>query len=358
MFSHKRLSLAKQRRRLTGKALAERSGLTPVTISRLEKGDNEPDEGSVAKLADALEYPVDFFYQDDPDELDTSAISFRSLSKMSAKERDAALSAGALGLQLEGWVEDNFSLPKVELIDLSYETDPETAARSLREHWGIGERPIGNMIKLLEAHGVRIFSLSENTASVDAFSFWRDDKPFVFLNNFKTAERSIFDTAHELGHLVLHRHGGPQPSRSAEREADRFASSFLMPAHDVRARMPNIINANVIIAAKARWRVSAMAMAYRCHTLNLLTDWQYKSLCIELGKRGYRSGEPQGIERETSVLWHKILSQLWAEKTTKADIAASLNLPLDELEGLMWQLAGPTHRPEPGNPSRHLRAVK
>ena len=78
-------------------------------------------------------------------------------------------------------------------MDLSYEFNPEVAAYLLRRFWGLGERPIGDMIGLLETHGVRVFSLSENTASVNAFSFWRDERPFVFLNNFKTAESSIFD---------------------------------------------------------------------------------------------------------------------------------------------------------------------
>ena len=36
---------------------------------------------------------------------------------------------------------------------------------------------------------------------MNAFSFWRDGKAYIFLNNFKTAESSIFDTAHELGRL-------------------------------------------------------------------------------------------------------------------------------------------------------------
>src|SRR3546814_6566541 len=50
----------------------------------------------------------------------------------------------------------------------------------------------------------------EDTKNVDAFSCWRNGQPFVFLNTFKSAERSRFDAAHELAHLVLHRHGGPQ----------------------------------------------------------------------------------------------------------------------------------------------------
>jgi Zn-dependent peptidase ImmA (M78 family)/transcriptional regulator with XRE-family HTH domain len=340
MFNPRRLSLARRRRRLTATALAERAGLALDTISRLENGSNLPDSETVAKLVRALNFPDQFFFDPDPEDIDTGAVSFRSFTKMSAKERDAAIAAGSLGLQLSAWVEERFSLPNPKLLDLSYETNPESAAHSMRQFWGLGERPVGNMMGLLETNGVRLFSLSENTASVNAFSFWRDEKTYIFLNNFKTAESSIFDSVHELGHLVMHKHGDPKETRSAEREANRFASAFLMPARDVRAQMPRRITIDVVLRAKARWRVSAMALAYRLNTLNLLSDWQYKSICIELGKRGYRAGEPFGIERETSIIWRKVLTQLWAEKTTKNDIAANLHLPLDELEGLIWNLAG------------------
>lgn len=355
MFNPRRLSLARKRRRLTARALAEKASLAVDTISRLENGGNLPDDVTVAKLAQALNFPQPFFFDQEPQEIDTGAVSFRSFSKMSARERDAAISAGALGLQLNAWIEDRFSLPVPKLLDLSYETDPEIAAYSVRQSWGIGERPIGNLMGLLETKGLRIFSLSENTASVNAFSFWRDDKPFIFLNNFKTAESSIFDAAHELGHLVMHKHGDPKETRSAEREANAFASAFLMPAKDVRAKISRRITIETVLEAKKRWRVSAMAMAYRLNALKLLSDWQYKSICIELGKRGYRAGEPGGIDRETSVVWRKVLTQLWSEKTTKNDIAKSLHLPLDELEGLIWNLAGLDQRPK--NPVEGPRAI-
>jgi Zn-dependent peptidase ImmA (M78 family) len=273
---------------------------------------------------------------------------------MSAKERDAAISAGALGLQLSSWVEERFQLPEPSLIDLSYETDPEAAAAALRQYWGLGERPIPNMLAMLEAKGVRIFSLAENTASVNAFSFWRDSKPYIFLNNFKTAESSIFDSAHELGHLTMHKHGDPKETRSAEREANAFASAFLMPAKDVRAQVRRPITVESILEAKLRWRVSAMALAYRLHALRLLSEWRYKSIIMELGKHGYRTGEPKGIQREASAIWRKVLTQLWTERTTKNDIAKHLHLPLDELEGLIWNLAGPENRPA----ERELRAIK
>jgi Zn-dependent peptidase ImmA (M78 family)/DNA-binding XRE family transcriptional regulator len=357
-FNPKRLSLARKRRRLTGKGLAEAACISPITVSRIENSENEPDEQTIAAMAKALRYPIEFFCADDPDVLDTSAVSFRSLSKMSAKERDAAISAGVIGLQLSDWLDQHFTLPAPNLVDLSYESNPEAAARALRAHWGLGERPIGNMLGLLEVQGVRMFSLAEATKTVDAFSFWRDERPFIFLNNYKTAEHSLYDSVHELGHLVMHRHAGTQPgARSTEREANQFASAFLMPANDVRSRMPRFVTVDVIIRSKARWRVSAMAMAYRLLALGLLTEWQYKSACIELGRRGYRTSEPGGIERETSAVWRKVFSHLWNEKVTKNDIAAELNLPPDEFENLVWGLAGPIIRPERTELKSALRIV-
>src|SRR5690242_2673335 len=134
MFNPNRLSLARKRKRLTAKALAEKTELAADTISRLENGSNHPDELTVAKLAKALGFPAGFFFGADLQDIDTRAVSFRSFSKMSARERDAAISAGSLGLLLNSWVEQRFGLPPANLIDLSYETDPEVAAYLLRQH--------------------------------------------------------------------------------------------------------------------------------------------------------------------------------------------------------------------------------
>lgn len=356
-FNPSRLALARKRRRRTGKELAEVAGISPVTLSRIENMDNKPDDVTLAALARALDYPLDFFFLEDPDEINTAAVSFRSLSKMSARERDAAIAAGSIGLELSRWLERQFTLPQPNVIDLSYETDPEAAAIALRQHWGLGQKAIGNMLGLLEVQGIRVFSLSEQTASVDAFSFWRDEQPFIFLNSFKTSEHSIFDAAHELGHLVLHRHAGASLSKTAEREANAFASAFLMPAADVRARVSRFVKVDTIVSAKARWRVSAMAMAHRLHGLGMLTEWQYKSACIQLGRRGYRQAEPNGIERETSTIWKKVLAQLWSERTTKHDIARELGLPPDEVEALLWGLTGQPPKPTTMTQASGVRLV-
>lgn len=342
MFNRKRLTLARERRGLTGIQLAEKSGITPITISRLESGQTkQPDDDTVQRLAAALNYPVAFFYKGSPEELDPEIVSFRSLKKMSAKQKNAALWAGSLGLEIYDWVDEQFHLPDPDVPDFSRQNDPESAARLTRQHWGLGDRPIGNVLRLIESKGIRVLSLEESNRNVDAYSFWRDGKPFIFLNTFKTAEHSIFDCGHELGHLVLHKHGGPGHTKSAEVEANRFASSFLMPEHDVRAAIPRrLISARRIIETKQRWKVSAMALTVRLYQIGLISDWQYRSLCIELGKLGYRSAERVGVEREKSVIWQKVLSELWAKRSTKEDIAKKLALPHDEIERLVFQLAG------------------
>jgi Zn-dependent peptidase ImmA (M78 family) len=257
---------------------------------------------------------------------------------------------------LSDWVGERFSLPEPDLLDLSLEGTPESAARSLRQYWGLGEAPVSNMIKLLESKGVRVFSLSENTNTVDAFSCWRNETPYVFLNTFKTAERSRFDAAHELGHLVLHQHGGPQQAREAEAEANQFAVAFLMPSADVVACVPVVASVDRLLIAKKRWRVSAMALAYRLHKLAIVSDWQYRSLCIELGRRGYRSGEPDGIERETSIVWQKVFSQLWTERITREDIARDLCIPASEIESVVFGLVGRRSKTPPA-PSRKVKPM-
>lgn len=343
MFNRKRFTLARKRRGISGIQLSELSGITAVTISRLESGQTRsPDEETISALANALGYPKEFFsLVEDPEELDPETVSFRSLKKMSAKERDAALCAGTLGLEIYDWIQKHYNLPEPDLLDLSQIDDPEGASRLLRQHWGIGDRPISNVLKLLESKGVRVLSLAENNDNVDAYSFWRDEKPFVFLNTCKTAEHSIFDSAHELGHLVLHKHAGPRPTKSAEMEANSFGSAFLMPENDVKALMPRRgININLILSAKKRWRVSAMALTYRLNQLGFLSDWQYRSFCIELGKRGYRKSEKLGVEREKSTLWQLVLTDLWQRRMTKEDIAKELGWPHDEVEKLVFGLTG------------------
>lgn len=338
IFNPSRLTLARKRRGLTMTKLAAAIGVEPRSISAYEKGEFGPDNDRLANLALALRFPEAFFFGDDLDEPTPDIASFRALSKMTAGQRDTALGAGAIALMLNEWIEARFELPTPDLPDLSREGGPEAAAHALRQMWTLGELPIKNLVHLLESRGVRVFSLSVDATEVDAFSMWRQSTPFVFLNTKKSAEHSRFDAAHELGHLVLHRHGSPQ-GREAEHEANAFASAFLMPRANVLAHAPRMASIDHLVKLKKLWGVSVAALTYRLHTVGVLSDWHYQSLYIEISSRGYRKKEPDEGPRENSQVLQKVFAALRDESVSKGDIASELCIPAEELDQLVFGLA-------------------
>jgi Zn-dependent peptidase ImmA (M78 family) len=284
------------------------------------------------------------------------------LSKTSAKRRDAACSSGRLAIMLNDWVTSQFGLPQADLPsltvfsrlapDLEHELlhgqdnvveSPEIAAEVVRSHWGLGNTAIPNILHLLEAHGVRVYSLADNCRDVDAFSFWHVGTPFIVLNTTKSGERGRFDAAHELGHLVLHREDRPLQGPQAEQEADRFAAAFLMPRASVLAQVPHMPSLDMVLQAKTRWRVAAMALTHRLHEIGLSSDWHYRQLCVELSKRGYRSSEPRGIPRESSQVLNKVFAALRAEGNRPATIARDLDITIADLNNLVFGLVLSAH---------------
>lgn len=355
MFSPVRLSIARKRRQMTKKALATDAGISQVTLTRIETGQTiEPEEETVSLLAEALRYPKKFFYLDDCAELTPESVSFRSLSSLTARQRDAALASGVLAQMLDDWITQRFHVPDVDLLDLRDES-PSVAAAALRRHWGLGFKPIPNVIRLLEAKGVRVFSLSESNKNVDAFSTWRDGVPYVFLNTFKSAERSRFDAAHELGHFVMHLHG-ERSGREVEREADQFASAFLVPRDDLIAHLPHVRSLKQLVSGKERWGVSVSALTRATFDAGLVSEWHYRDLCKELSYRGYRKDEPKPRERDQSLLWKKVLETLWADRITKEHVADELGLPRDEVESLVGGVLLPSSNNVGERPTR-LRSV-
>jgi Zn-dependent peptidase ImmA (M78 family) len=307
-------------------------------VSAYENGEFSPDEDRLQQIAECLQFPIVFFSGDDLGEISPDTASFRAMSKMKAGQRDMALGAGAIALLVNDWIEERFELPVANLPDLSRGGDPEAAAEALRRHWGLGELSIKNTVHLLESKGVRVFSLSLDAAEVDAFSMWRENTPFVFLNTKKSAEHSRFDATHELGHLVMHRHGSPQ-GQEAERQANMFASAFLMPRASVLANAPRLATVNHLIKLKKYWTVSVAALAYRLQTVGILTDWHFRTLFKEISHRGYRKQEPEGAHRETSQVLEKVFAALREDRVSHGDIAEDLRVSREAIEQLVFGLA-------------------
>ena len=319
MFNGTRLRLARQRRGLTIVALAELTGLSTRTLSSYENDEYEPPLDAVRTLAEALDVLPDFFELEEVEPVSVDSVNFRKLSKTTAAKRDAALAAATITLGFADWMHAKFLLPTPDVPTLDV-LDPETAAEVLRTRWGLGVKPIVNMVHLLEAHGVRVFNIAAECREIDAFSFYRDDIPYVFLSTEKTGERQRFDAAHELGHLILHTHvdGGELQARQRELEANRFAAALLMPANGVLAQSMRNATLDRVLAAKKYWRVSAMAMTHRLRELSLLTEWMYRRTCVTLSERGFRTAEPEdAIVPETSQVLRKVLYSHVAGTSTK-----------------------------------------
>ena len=227
-------------------------------------------------------------------------------------------------------------MPKPALPNVRLAT-PEAAAAIVRTEWGLGTRPISNMVHLLESKGVRVFSLSVVAREVDAFSMWKDETPFVMLNVQKSSEHSRFDAAHELAHLVLHRQGAPI-GKEAESEANRFASAFLMPDADVLAHATLNPSISALLQMKKRWKVSLAALNYRIHQLKLTTDYHYRNLCIQISRIGARTTEIGSIPRESSQLFAKILEMLAKDGVARSQVASELSITSDELDAMMFGL--------------------
>lgn len=338
-FSRSRLSLARRRRGLTKRRLAALVGLSEQRLAAFEAGRAAPSAGTLEKLSTALAFPPAFFYASDLEELPADAVSFRAMSKITASQRDAARAAGSIALELDRWISERFRLPAPAVPRLNPGVDPETAAEIVRDEWDLGTGPIKNLVHLLESRGVRVYSLASDSRALDAFSFWRNDVPYIFLNTKKSAEHARFDAAHELGHLVVHWHHAVAQGREAERDAQAFASCFLMPRSTVLATAERFPTLHSIMSQKQKWRVSAVAYVYRLHALQLLSDWHYRSLMKEMSRRGYRSQEPYETRRETSQVLSKVFAALRKDRVSRGEIADELYLQVDELDSCVFGLA-------------------
>jgi Zn-dependent peptidase ImmA (M78 family)/transcriptional regulator with XRE-family HTH domain len=331
-----RLALARQRQGMSVTRLAALTGLSRQTLLSYDSGKKEPTAASLALLQEHLKVSAAFLTGSDLDQVPPTAVSFRAMAKMTAGSRDRALAAGRMGILLHEWIGDRFKVPAPDVPTLGRRHGGEGAAELVRARWDLGQAPIKNMQHLLEARGVKIFSLPSECADVDAFSLWWQGTPYISLTAAKTAERRRFDLAHEFGHIALH--GGDEACQGkiAEAEANRFAAALLMPRASLLSRPLRNPSLQQLLAEKRRWGVSAMALAHRLSEVGMLTEWEYRSLCVELSRRGYRRAEvDRTMEHESSQLLAKVLAALGGQRAGLGRIAEDLALPVEEVRNLV-----------------------
>jgi len=174
----------------------------------------------------------------------------------------------------------------------------EDIATRVRRHWGLGDGPIANVIALFETHGIIVTRFELGSDEIDAFSCWIKRRPYVLLGSEKKrCCRSRYDAAHELGHLLLHRHIGQEDLEDKsirdqlESEANFFAGAFLLPRHAMLREFYSTRMSH-LEGLKARWRVSMQAIAHRCKDIGIIDEHQYILFRKQISFRRWQKNEP------------------------------------------------------------------
>ena len=301
----KRLTEARLAARLTQTELAQRAGVTRQMISYYELGKNNPTPEVMRKISQELQQPISFFTKASRPTFGAHSAKFFRKIGADTQRRNKACEVLSEWFSSAAFAFDSVAnYPRVDLPqfepqgDHYSEEEIEECADATREHFGLGLGPISNVLRLLESKGVLICRYTIPGENIDAFSYWSGEKPFIFLASEKnSAARARFDASHELGHLCLHRCIGKEDIENKnqlkviEKEADRFAGAFLLPAKS----FPNEVyspRAENFLDLKARWKVSIQGMVYRCKDLDLFDERQIINIYKQISYKKWKTVEP------------------------------------------------------------------
>ena len=345
-----RLKLARSASGLSLRDLSDKIDnlVTAQAIGKYERNEAQPGSKALIALARALDVSVDYLTGDQ--EMALKEVDFRKKKLTSVKE-EAQVEAKVLHL-LERYliIEDLLALPSVEwdkpreapfpvVNDIS---EADRAARSLRNHWGLGLDPISNLVELLEERGIKV--LSFDLTNIDGLTarVSHSEKgflPVIVVNKKDWGERQRFTLAHELGHMII------DVSRKLDEEkaAHRFAGAFLMPAETLWAEIGKhrkSIGLRELCELKELLGVSIQAIVYRCYDLGIFSKSLFRNLFEEftrLGWRDYPYEEPLAMKvAEEPKRFERLCFRALAECViSEAKAAELLNISVHALNRLM-----------------------
>lgn len=294
-------------------AFAGRFDLKQAVWSKYENGGAEPTGETLDAIGRETGYDRNFFFQGGAD-VPAGLVFHRKRSSLSATVRDRieaearlrAIDAAAL-CRARGV---RSKLPA------KIGRTPEAAAQAVRECWNCGTGPIVNLVDVLDRNGIVVLEFDFETGLLDGFFLRLPDDGLVCIalnsNLSVAADRRHFTLAHELGHALLHREAFP--GSDAEKEADRFAAEFLLPASSAQTELLPKYTFADLKRLKARWKVSMAAILHRSRKLGLLSESRYRGYFVYLNKIGCRKNEPPcGVGRHESRLVLHLLSKVYPD---------------------------------------------
>ena len=330
------LVLAREARQLTQAAVAEAAGITQGALSKFESGQLEPEPATLARLASELGYPQEFFFETMP----TQELPFFFRKPVSLPARAVRMVRAKMNV-LRLWVSRlslAADLPELDVPSVDLEAEdltPEDAAQVVRSYWGVPRGPIESVVELLERAGVLVFEQDFGAAKLDGISVFERNTglpPTVFVNPDRPGDRQRFTLAHELGHLVMH--AGREHTlskRDVEDEADRFAGELLLPARDIKGHL-STVSLPVLARLKAHWKVSMGALLMAAAKHSKVSPSQSRRLWTQMNALGYRTREPNPIERERPRLFAELVDlHLRDLGYSESELAAHLRLEEPEL---------------------------
>lgn len=317
-FVPARMKIARQARMLKQTDLADRLGCSAATISKWEADsyDHTPDLEVVGQLGRELKVASSWFFKPYYQNKNTSF--FRSLRSELVRSRDKIDARMDFLEAIVEAVSPFVEFPEVDVPNFDGFPDfreyrPEHIERfamELREHWGLGDEPVDNLLLIIENAGIFVAEDVFDSQKLDGISRWSShDSPMMLLARDKdVGVRRRFDAAHELGHLIMHRNVSPQELkenfRLIEEQAMAFAGAFLLPSSSF---VEGIFDTTLdcLSSIKLRWKVSIGAMIKRLSNLNLISEDYEKNLWKYYSYRGWRGREPHDdifeVERAENI---------------------------------------------------------
>lgn len=375
-----RLRLAKG---LSQDELAQAAGISRVAYVNIERQKTEPKAQTVRALAHALQVRI-------PDLLAEATVlkrvRFRSTRRLKGREQVLVEVGRRLQdfAQLEDLLDahstkDFCALRKVASRHRRHGT--AAVASAIRQHFELSEsEPVYDICGLLENEGVKVLSLNMATDAFLGLSVAEDDGgPAIVVNTWSRlpVEHWIFSAAHELGHLLLHLQAYQVEEhvhdREQEREADEFASHFLMPDAVFKREWADTIGLPLfdrVLKVKRVFRVSWRTVIYRVAQslpdanqrthlwTQFVTAYRTYNSKVQLGLdepagvsaqiyRGlsdwHKAGpEPAGMDRhdfQGDRLWRLVRQAVLQQDITMARGAEILGIGIKEMRGLVQSWA-------------------
>lgn len=346
-FNPTMLTLAREAAGLTQGVLAQQSGVSQALISKIEHALEVPGDSLLERMGIVCDVPVRFFHQKDE-------VYGESIVELFHKKRKTL---PAKPLRKANALANVIRLEMRRLLDpLEFDTGPlpvfsrdeytsEQAAQAVRACWRVPSGPLPNLVALIEAAVTPVFSMNLGHEKLYAITMPSVDLNVILLNSALPASAQRFALAHELGHLVMH--NATMPSMAMEEDAQTFASAVLMPKDDIYPELRGT-RFRDLGSLKNRWRVSLSALIKRAHSLEAISDRQYRTFNIQLsGLPGGRKNEPGEFEAERPRLMRYVLEHYQREN----------GYSIDDIADAMIITRGCFEERYLGVPQRRLRSV-